>query len=989
MRKVFTILFFWFVIKSCNLKIVKFLAMMSIRLFLFLIICSICKQCFGQDNYCTMNSFSQDYRDYMIRTSHYVADFNHFSGRDLQRDVALNIVLVVYENGPIVTPQMVQQKVNEVNIIFSPINLHFSICNIQYVDYPEHLAIPTGIQTWNPAIEQYVTDQAWLPGFLNIYYALGGGPNATLPIYGNADRILMNYGPTTVFAHEIGHYFSLLHTHAFDGYSTNISTLELVDGSNCSTQGDFICDTPADPGLYGRLAPYPVCAYIDSVSVDANGELYAPDINNYMCATYPNCITQFTQQQFERMSYCLGHERAYLKSGSLSFTVDSIPRKVCINNEPIALIGSNPQGMFSGPGVIENVFYPSAAGIGNHLILYVVNSNEEMLETTDNYVAFSDTVYSQTSSWQSFTATVSGDLSAFAFSMLHLNNQTFNYTIYEGSGISGIILSQGVINASSNFNLDWFKFNFSNAIQVIAGNQYTVRIDADSLYDIGGMKVNAYPLGESSEDHDLSFIQYVIPLIPNCGNSISFPISVGGITQTQVEVLFPEYCIDSPESEIIFSPSGGLGFIDGINGLTVNPSILGAGTHSVNYAYTNEFGCINSFSQNFVVNPPSTININDGSTFCSDNSILPIIVSPENGALLLDGNVITENELDLGLLTYGPHLLTYVKQNSYPWLETLNQQWSPINQFSAYAIPNNSTIWQSFKPSDDGFINHFNFGLYSNDVTQVEYKLFKGTGDTGDQLYTNMASFGAQSLYLQRFDFPFLEILLNKDSVYTFAVVFTNSNSSTANASSQSAYPRGTSNYSNQSLDVDIRFEFIINPLLNCSADSVTSQFFLVDDFTVDLGEDIFASIGQIITLDAGNAGNNYFWSTGDTTQIIQFEFDGSSEPVWVNVFNNAGCLSSDSINIQFVTDLKNVQFNKPQIDIYPNPVDEFLEIRASQKIDALRIINTLGQTVDFINQNKANQTQLTYAISHLNAGLYFIELYIDNNVFFEKIIKQ
>ena len=30
-------------------------------------------------------------------------------------------------------------------------------------------------------------------------------------------------------------------------------TTELVDGSNCDTDGDGICDTPADPGLTNAI----------------------------------------------------------------------------------------------------------------------------------------------------------------------------------------------------------------------------------------------------------------------------------------------------------------------------------------------------------------------------------------------------------------------------------------------------------------------------------------------------------------------------------------------------------------------------------------------------------------------------------------------------------------------------------------------------------------------------------------------------------------
>ncbi len=59
-----------------------------------------------------------------------------------------------------------------------------------------------------------------------------------------------------VLIHEIGHFLGLHHTHnRYRGCSSsNPPSAELVDGSNCCTEGDFICDTPADPGIRWAVA---------------------------------------------------------------------------------------------------------------------------------------------------------------------------------------------------------------------------------------------------------------------------------------------------------------------------------------------------------------------------------------------------------------------------------------------------------------------------------------------------------------------------------------------------------------------------------------------------------------------------------------------------------------------------------------------------------------------------------------------------------------
>ena len=76
------------------------------------------------------------------------------------------------------------------------------------------------------------------------------------------------------FAHETGHFFGLPHTFNPD----ESQTTELADGSNCSTDGDKICDTPADPYLTDSDETWiEDCAFVYE-GKDANGDYYDPDM---------------------------------------------------------------------------------------------------------------------------------------------------------------------------------------------------------------------------------------------------------------------------------------------------------------------------------------------------------------------------------------------------------------------------------------------------------------------------------------------------------------------------------------------------------------------------------------------------------------------------------------------------------------------------------------------------------------------------------------
>lgn len=93
-----------------------------------------------------------------------------------------------------------------------------------------------------------------------------------------------------VIAHEFGHYFGLEHTFEKWKYGE-----EAIDGSNCSTAGDRICDTPADPYISEIYVSYSECELFYKG--------YKPMINNMM-NYYKPCVNkekEFTEQQYIRM----------------------------------------------------------------------------------------------------------------------------------------------------------------------------------------------------------------------------------------------------------------------------------------------------------------------------------------------------------------------------------------------------------------------------------------------------------------------------------------------------------------------------------------------------------------------------------------------------------------------------------------------------------------------------------------------------------------
>jgi hypothetical protein len=182
----------------------------------------------------------------------------------------------------------------------------------------------------------------------------GGGLGVTLGHYNpNKDWVVIktsevNYSSET-FPHELGHYLSLNHPHNgwdADPWDSNVHgnpvtitsspsnpsvPVELANGSNCETAGDFLCDTPAD---YNLGFGWNNCNYTGGAT-DANGDLLDPDENNYM-GYFLECANDyhFSDEQFALVNADLDVRQAVLATdwtpiateitgtGSLNFPAD-------------------------------------------------------------------------------------------------------------------------------------------------------------------------------------------------------------------------------------------------------------------------------------------------------------------------------------------------------------------------------------------------------------------------------------------------------------------------------------------------------------------------------------------------------------------------------------------------------------------------------------------------------------------------------------------
>lgn len=213
-------------------------------------------------------------------------------------------------------------SIDDVKIAFAKLNKYFIQIYVQFVPLGDYNYISSDkYYEFNKEDESALCANSDLKNVINLYI-VGSISDGPLSFCGytyypenlekNTDRVFLAQdclADGVSLARQMGHYFTLFSTSGLQTSETN----EWVNGENCETEGDLICDTPADPGL--ELSSIDErCGYIGKRQ-DQSGRkrFYKPDTKNLM-SDNPRlyCCDHFTEQQYQKMLYAAINLRTYL-----------------------------------------------------------------------------------------------------------------------------------------------------------------------------------------------------------------------------------------------------------------------------------------------------------------------------------------------------------------------------------------------------------------------------------------------------------------------------------------------------------------------------------------------------------------------------------------------------------------------------------------------------------------------------------------------------
>jgi len=156
-----------------------------------------------------------------------------------------------------------------------------------------------------------------------------------------------------------------------------------------------------------------------------------------------------------------------------------------------------------------------------------------------------------------------------------------------------------------------------------------------------------------------------------------------------------------------------------------------------------------------------------------------------------------------------------------------------------------------------------------------------------------------------------------------------------------------------------------------------------------ELGNDTTVCTWASVSLDAGNPGCRYLWSTGDTSRTISVDTSSAgagTQLISVTVTSWPGCASSDSVHISFQP-CPGIEESPGEVfSLYPNPNDGHFVLLCSFRGFSIEIYDSRGIPVSTLVMDDGSLKR-NLDLSGLPGGLYLALVKSGNQVFNRRFV--
>lgn len=273
-----------------------------------------------------------------------------------------------------------------------------------------------------------------------------------------------------------------------------------------------------------------------------------------------------------------------------------ITEAICANASAFTVQGASPSGgTWSGNGIsASGLFTPATNLVGSQLLNYVITQNGCSASASKNMIV--------------------NPIPSFIV-------ETTDENCGSADGTAFADLGEGV----SGFSYSWSNGQSNPTATGLAGGNYNVTVINDNT---------------------------------GCALKKNFSVNSIGAPTADFSGLDAEYCESDNTSSLVGTPTGGTFSGPGISGSNFNPSIAGAGSHTVIYS-VSENGCVGTKSQNVIVHASPVVEAGAVSTLCDNANDVTITGFSPSGGTWAGTGVTSSGVFSPTTVGNGTHLLTY------------------------------------------------------------------------------------------------------------------------------------------------------------------------------------------------------------------------------------------------------------------------------------------------------------------------------------------